>query len=155
MSRARHHAKKRAAGGLSSKPEWEAGGESNAAKESEEKKHGGKVHGEGHKPKHGAHRRARGGKVHHEEHEHEKRRHGGHVGHHEEEHEKRASGGGVHGHEPHHAVKGHSMHHRHGMHVPGRKRGGGVGADKTPLTTAANVKHVIKGEEPEKGVPSD
>src|SRR5271170_5476140 len=105
MSRARH-AKKRAKGGLSGKPEWEAGGQSNAAKEAEERKHGGHVEAEG---------------------EHAKERH---------DRAKRARGGGVHGHEPHHAVKEKSMHHRHGMKVPGRKRGGGVGADMHPLTTA-------------------
>lgn len=127
MSRARH--KHRAAGGkLSSKPEFEAGGESNAAKEAEEKKHGGKVHhGEGEKGKHRgdrAPRRARGGKVHHEHHNGPKEMH---------------------------EVKGHSMKHHHGMSVPGRKRGGGVGADKSPLTTAAKVKHVTPGEQPEEG----
>ena len=42
-----------------------------------------------------------------------------------------------------------------GGSVPGRKRGGGVGADKTPLTTAAKVKHVTPGETPEEGEPSD
>lgn len=127
MSRARHH--KRAHGG-STKPVWEAGGGTNAAKEAEEHedgqhlKRGGRAHhGEGEKPKHGAHKRARGG----------------HVG----------------GHEPHHEVKSHSMHHKHGMKVPGRKRGGGVGANLTPLSTAANVKHVVKGEEPEGGMHSD
>lgn len=114
MSRARHHEKKRAKGGAMkehAKPEWEAGGSSNAAKEAEERKHGGHV-GEGEKPHHGAHKRARGGHVE----------------------------------EPHHAVKEKSMHHRHGMRVPGRKRGGGVGADMHPLTTAANIKKVVKGE---------
>ena len=40
MSRARH---KRERGGAT-KPVWEAGGDTNAAKEAEEKKHGGKVH---------------------------------------------------------------------------------------------------------------
>ena len=124
MSRARHKAK----GGSvkeSAKPVWEAGGETDAAKEAEEKKHGGKVrvHGEGKEAK-SRHdrpaRRARGGKVDHKE--------------------------------PHHAVKSHSMHHEHGMHIPGRKRGGGVGADMHPLTTASKVKHITKGEEPEEGV---
>lgn len=37
----------------------------------------------------------------------------------------------------------------------GRKRGGGVGANLTPLSTAAKVSQVTKGELPEKGVPSD
>lgn len=126
MSRARHHERKRAMGGLTSKPQWNAGGTQNAAKEAEERKHGGRakhhMHGEGEHAKKRADRRARGGKV---------------------------------GSEEHHAVKGHSMHHRHGMSIPGRKRGGSVGADKHPLTSAANVKHVISGETPEEGVPSD
>lgn len=39
--------------------------------------------------------------------------------------------------------------------VPGRKRGGGVGSNLRPLSTAATVKHVTPGETPEKGEPSD
>lgn len=39
--------------------------------------------------------------------------------------------------------------------VPGRKRGGGVGANLTPLSTAAKVEHITKGETPEKGEPSN
>jgi hypothetical protein len=117
MSRSRH---KRAKGG---KVHWNAGEEQPAAKEAEERKHGGHVHGEGEHAKHRVDRRARGG--------------------------------GVHGEEPHHAVKEKSMHHKHGMHVPGRKRGGGVGSDRTPLTSAANVKHIIPGEQEEHGVRSD
>lgn len=35
--------------------------------------------------------------------------------------------------------------------VPGRARGGGIGADKKPLSSAATVKHVTKGETPEDG----
>jgi hypothetical protein len=116
MSRARHKAR-----GGSTKPVWEAGGGTDAAKEAEEKKHGGKVHhGEGEKPKHHGAKRARGGKVEHE----------------------------IHG------VKKESMKHHHGMHVPGRRRGGGVGADRMPLSSAANVKQ-IHGETPERGEPSD
>lgn len=37
----------------------------------------------------------------------------------------------------------------------GRKRGGGVGANLTPLSTAAKVSQITKGETPEKGVPSN
>ena len=67
MSRARHHAK-RAAGGLTSKPQWNAGGTQNAAKEAEELRKGGKVghqHGEGEKskPRHDRPKRARGGRL--------------------------------------------------------------------------------------------
>lgn len=130
MSRARHKEKHRASGGAmkeTAKPEWEAGGNTNAAKEAEEKKRGGRVHGEGEHAKHRADRRARGGKVK--------------------------------GHEDmHHKVKGESMHHHemhHGSHVAGRKRGGGIGSNLTPLTTAARVKHITPGEEPEEGVKSD
>ena len=34
-----------------------------------------------------------------------------------------------------------------------RARGGRIGADKMPLSSAARVKHVTKGEEPEEGGP--
>lgn len=37
----------------------------------------------------------------------------------------------------------------------GRMQGKGVGADKTPLSSAARVKEITKGEEPEGGVHSD
>lgn len=127
MSRKRHEMHKRAAGGKtgegSGNPEWEAGGQSNAAKEAEEKKHGGKVrhHGEGEHAKARSDRPAR-----------------------------RARGGKVDGEKMHHEVKHHSMHHNM---APGRKRGGGIGANLTPLSTAARVKEVTKGEEPEGGVP--
>lgn len=43
-------------------------------------------------------------------------------------------GGGV-----HHVKDGHDMKHKHGSmthHRPGRKRGGGVGSDLSPLSTA-------------------
>ena len=32
---------------------------------------------------------------------------------------------------------------------PGRKRGGRIGSDKMPLTTAAKIHEVVKGEKPE------
>lgn len=110
MSRSRHAA--RARGGATGsgsenkgghKPVWNAGGQQNAAKEAEERKHGGKVHGEGDK------------------------------GHHRHDRAARARGG----------------------QVPGRKRGGGVGANLTPLSTAHRVKHITPGEGPESGVPSN
>ena len=131
MSRARHKEhKERAEGGrLTSKPVWNAGGEQNAAKEAEERKRGGKVkhhEGEGEEAKHRMDhkKRARGGHVKHEhkKEEHEERKHGGKV---EEEHEK----------------------HMH----KGRARGGRIGANLMPLSTAAKVKHVTKGETPEEG----
>lgn len=37
----------------------------------------------------------------------------------------------------------------------GRKRGGGVGANLMPLSTAAKIKEVTKGEEPEDSPKSD
>jgi hypothetical protein len=107
---------------------WVAGEHTPEAEEAEEKRHGGKVH-----HAHG------GGKVHGEG---ERSKHRA---------DKRARGGNVIVHE----VKGHSMHHKHGMSIPGRKRGGGVGADKMPLTEAAKVKHVTHGEQPEEGLYSD
>jgi hypothetical protein len=133
MSRARH--KMRASGGgLSSKPEFEAGGGSNAAKEAEEKKRGGKVHhAEGGASKKRADKRARGGHV--------KKKDGGEV-------ECRADGGSV-GNYPAelHEVKNHSM-----KHTRGRARGGKIGADKAPLTTAAKVKTITPGETSVDGV---
>jgi hypothetical protein len=133
MSRHRH--KMRASGGgLSSKPEWEAGGNSNEAKEAEEKKRGGKVHkAEGEHAKHRADKRARGGKA------------GG------GECEERARGGHVSG--GNHATEIHEVKHHSMKHNPrGRARGGKVGADKAPLTTAANVKHITPGEMSEGGL---
>ena len=132
MSRARHKEKHRAEGG-GVKPVWNAGGEQNAAKEAEEKRHGGKVkaHGEGEESKHRADRRARGGRV--------ARAHGG-----------KAEAGKVHF--EHHGGAPVVKHHRA---KGGRVRGEGVGADMTPLTTAAKVKHVTEGEQDEHGMRSD
>ena len=95
MSRARHRAK----GGKV--VHWNAGEEQPAAKEAEEKKKGGRVHGEG---------------------EMGKKRHD----------RARARGGAV----------------------PGRKRGGGIGANLNPLSTAARVKH-LPGTETEDEHKSD
>lgn len=146
MSRARHHEKKRAMGGKT-KPVWNAGGEQNAAKESEELKHGGRaehMHAEGEHSKHRADRRARGGKVeHHKEHE---RASGGVV--------QRARGGHVKHHGTiHHEHEGTVEHHHRAR--GGRLRGEGVGADKTPLTTASRIKMVTKGEIGEDAEKSD
>jgi len=76
MSRLRHGHKHRMAGGMTSKPQWNAGASQNAAKEAEELKKGGKVHahgeGEHAKKRHDrAKRRAAGGTI--------ARKHGGHV----------------------------------------------------------------------------
>ena len=121
MSRARH--KKHAAGG---KVSW-AGGNQNVIKEAHERKKGGRVHhhGEGEEAKHRSDRKERkhGGGVHHS----------GHPKHH-------ADGG-----KAHHA----HMHSAHAAKVPGRKRGGGIGANLTPLSTAARIKEVTKGESSE------
>lgn len=89
-----------------------------------------------------AHERKRGGRVHHEgegEEAHErhdrKRRRGGRMEHHEHEHEKeRRRGGRVH----------------HGKH---RAKGGEIGANEKPLSTAARISK-LKGEGPE-NFPSD
>jgi hypothetical protein len=63
---------------------------------------------------------------------------------------KRASGGSVvarkHGGSAEHEHA--KMHHRA---RGGRLRGEGVGANLTPLSTAAKVKHVTPGESPEEG----
>ena len=125
MSRARHKAHKALGGGV--KPVWNAGGEQNAAKEAEEKKKGGavSVHGEGEKGKHRSDRPKRRAKG-------GKVEHDGHI-----EHEH--SGHVIH----HHRAKG------------GRVRGEGVGADRMPLSSAAKIKEVTKGEEPEDAEKSD
>lgn len=52
--------------------------------------------------------------------------------------EKRKRGGGVHKKEPMH-VEGGKMSKRR-LDRPGRKRGGSIGADTSPLTTAAKLK---------------
>jgi hypothetical protein len=96
MSRARHRAK-----GGSVKKDWYAGEGSNAAKEAEEKKKGGRVHGEGEMGK--------------------------------KRHDRARARGGM---------------------IPGRKSGGGVGANLTPLSTAARVKH-LPGTEKEDEHKSD
>ena len=77
----------------------------------------------------------------------EERKHGGKAEHHKAEH--------MHG-------EGETAKERHdrpkrarGGAVPGRKRGGGVGANLMPLSTAAKVKHVTPGETPEEGERSD
>lgn len=88
---------KRARGG---KADFYAGGESNVAKEAEEKKRGGKVH-----------MKKRGGKE------------MGHM-------------------EGHHAKKR--------MDRPGRKRGGGVGADMKPLSSASKTASAQEGHKTEK-----
>ena len=85
-----------------------------------------------------AHERKRGGKVEHmhgegeggKHHHDRKRRRGGKV-----EHEKHKDGG-----EKHHE----KMH----MHK-GRARGGKIGANRMPLSTAATIKEVTKGESAE------
>ena len=123
MSRARHKAK--ASGG---KAVAYNAADSNVMKEAHERKMGGRVHhmhGEGEEGKHRHDRkeRKRGGGVHHD----------GHPKHH-------ADGG-----KAHHA----HMHSAHAAKVPGRKRGGGIGANLTPLSTAARIKEVTKGESSE------
>lgn len=140
MSRARH-AKKAEGGGV--KPAWNAGEEQNAAKEAEERKHGGKiVHGEGERSKH------RGDRA--------KRARGGHVMHKVKHHSMKHAMGGA------DATDGHKGPSEDGGPTGsvkyrasgGRLRGEGAGADRSPLTTASRVKHITSGEDPEKGIPS-
>lgn len=85
-----------------------------------------------------AHERKRGGRVHHGEGEEAKERH---------DHKKRARGGKVDGHPKHHADGG-VKHHAH-MHHKGRARGGKIGSNRAPLSTAATIKEVTKGEQAE------
>lgn len=135
MSRARH--KMRASGGgLSSEPKWNAGGEQNAAKEAMEKKKGGKVeHAEGEKAK--------------KRMDHKERRRGGDLN-------KPETGVMARKEDDDEKEKSNPEELKRGGHAhKGRARGGRIGADKAPLTTAAKVKHVTKGEGPEIGVPSD
>lgn len=84
-----------------------------------------------------AHERKRGGRVHHMEAEGEHAKHRG-------DHKKRARGGKVDGHPKHHADGG-VAHHAH-MH---RAKGGRIGANRMPLSTAATIKEVTKGEQKE------
>ena len=120
MSRARHEAKKKASGG---KAVAYNAADSNVMKEAHERKKGGRVHhhGEGEEAKHRSDRK------------------------------ERKHGGGVHhsGHPKHHADGGVAHHKKMHHHTPGRKRGGGVGANLTPLSTAARIKEVTKGESSE------
>jgi hypothetical protein len=70
--------------------------------------------------------------------------------------EQRKRGGKVEHHKKeHHEVEGHAGKKRHDRPGRGRKRGGGVGANLTPLSTAANVHHTTKGEQEEHGDRSD
>jgi hypothetical protein len=100
---------------------------SNVLKEAEERKHGGKVH-HMHGEGHEAKERA----------DRPKRARGGKLEHHEHEHK----------HE-------HHMKRATGGSVPGRKRGGGIGADRMPLSSAAKIKEVTKGEMGEDEPKSD
>lgn len=155
MSRIRHHMKERASGG---KVVAYAGGDSNVLKEAKERKRGGHVkkepmHGEGEHSKRRSDRRARGGHI--KFHHLEKREHQSEM---DREHEREGMGrkrGGHVEHEHHGKVEHHHVMHR------GRKRGGGIGANLTPLSTAARIKEVTKGESKEdepknpKGLPSN
>ena len=90
-----------------------------------------------------AHERKKGGRVHH---------HGeGEEAKHRSDRKERKHGGGVHhsGHPKHHADGGVEHHKKMHHGTPGRKRGGGIGANLTPLSTAARIKEVTKGESSE------
>ena len=130
MSRLKH--KKRAAGG---KADVYAGADSNVLKEAMERKRGGKVEhmeGEGEmaKERHDRPKRAKGGKAeHHEKH--------------------RAKGGEAEHHEKHRAKGGEAEHHEKHRAKGGRVKGEGVGANRTPLSTAAKISEVTPGEQAE------
>jgi hypothetical protein len=96
-------------------------------------------------------------------HEKEKRKDGGSVKEHEynavgspamEEAKERKKGGKV---ERKHGgmVEGEGERPKAHYGRKGRARGGRIGADKMPLSSAAKVEHVTKGENPEVGIPSD
>ena len=85
-----------------------------------------------------ARERKKGGRIHHEEGEGEHAKH-------RADHKKRARGGKVDGHPKHHADGG-VAHHAH-MHK--RASGGRIGANRMPLSTAATIKEVTKGEQSE------
>jgi hypothetical protein len=53
------------------------------------------------------------------------------------------------------AVKGEGEKPKAHFGKKGRARGGRIGANLMPLSTAAKVSQVTKGETPEKGIPSD
>lgn len=148
MSRARHkkeHHKHRAKGGTVAY----AGGGSNVMKEAHERKRGGRVH----------HMHGEGEEA-HERHDHKARRHGGHVSKHHE-HERKHGGRMEHEHEHERKHGGHVMkHHEHEAHRKHggrvhhhRAKGGEVGSNKHPLSTASRVTK-LKGEGPE-NFPSD
>lgn len=128
MSRARHKKEhERKSGGAVNRARGGevayAGGDSNVMKEAKERKRGGRMH-------HGE------GEEAHERHD-RKRARGGRMHHHHEEHEhekERKRGGRVH----------------HGKH---RAKGGEIGANEKPLSTAARTTK-LKGEGPE-NFPSD
>ena len=111
--------KKRASGG---KADVYAGGDSNVLKEAMERKRGGKVeHMEG-------------------EGEMAKERH---------DRPKRAKGGKAEHHEKHLAKGGKAEHHEKHLAKGGRVKGEGVGANRTPLSTAAKISEVTPGEQAE------
>ena len=123
MSRLRHERHhKRASGG---KVVAYTAGDSNVMKEAHERKRGGRVkhhhEGEGEDAKHHAGRRKRGGRI-------EKLGHGHH---HSAHHEA--------GHHGHHRARGGHVEHEEHEHKH-RARGGAVGSDKRPLSSAAKVK---------------
>lgn len=136
MSRARHkeHKMRASGGGLSSEPKWNAGEEQNAAKEAEERKRGGKLKAEGEESKKRMDRkeRKRGGVL------------------------NKPLTGAMSRKEPMgDKEKSNPEELNRGGAARGRARGGGIGADRTPLTTAAKIKLVTKGEDGEDEVKSD
>ncbi len=68
---------------------------------------------------------------------------------------ERKKGGAVHGEGEEPKMRGDRKKRARGGSVPGRARGGGIGADSKPLSSAAKIKEVTKGETPAEGIPSD
>jgi hypothetical protein len=123
MSRARHKEHKRAEGGRLSSEPKWNSGGEQNAAKEAEEK-------------------KKGGRVHHEaEGEHAKKRM-----------DKRARGGAVARKHGGHVEEKHEEKEKKHEHK-GRAKGGRIGANLMPLSTAARVKHVTKGEEEEGGGP--
>ena len=62
---------------------------------------------------------------------------------------KRAKGGKAEHHEKHRAKGGEAEHHEKHRAKGGRVKGEGVGANRTPLSTAAKISEVTPGEQAE------
>lgn len=68
---------------------------------------------------------------------------------------ERKKGGAVHGEGDEPKMRGDRAKRARGGGVPGRARGGGIGSDSKPLTSAAKIKLITPGEQPEDSAKSD